>query len=184
VQCIADIRRALGDDSRQPRFVKTLPKLGYRFIGAVEPQWPAVPMTIETEEITSVEIEFTETDAIAPSFNQGGALQTQLRPPAGSPAKVARRRRVVWASAIGLSLLIALAGFVYPGKMFLQPAPSPNTSASCASTRITRSPITTWGKPTSRRASQKKRGLPTNNSCKPGRTPTPILLKSSLPEND
>ena len=28
VQCIVDIRKALGDDSRQPRFVKTLPKLG------------------------------------------------------------------------------------------------------------------------------------------------------------
>src|SRR5437868_7280750 len=39
VQCIADIRRALGDDWRQPRFVKTLPKSGYRFIGAVKPQW-------------------------------------------------------------------------------------------------------------------------------------------------
>ena len=36
VQCIRDIRRALGDDSHQPRFIKTVPKAGYRFIGAVE----------------------------------------------------------------------------------------------------------------------------------------------------
>jgi tetratricopeptide (TPR) repeat protein/DNA-binding winged helix-turn-helix (wHTH) protein len=37
VQCVMDIRRALGDDSRRPRFIKTVPKLGYRFIGEVEP---------------------------------------------------------------------------------------------------------------------------------------------------
>jgi DNA-binding winged helix-turn-helix (wHTH) protein/TolB-like protein len=35
-QCIVEIRKALGDDSRQPRFVKTIPKFGYRFIAPVE----------------------------------------------------------------------------------------------------------------------------------------------------
>lgn len=35
VQCIAEIRRALGDDPREPRFIRTLPKTGYRFVGAV-----------------------------------------------------------------------------------------------------------------------------------------------------
>src|SRR5437764_4574891 len=37
VQCVMDIRRALGDDSRRPRFIKTVPRLGYRFIGEFEP---------------------------------------------------------------------------------------------------------------------------------------------------
>src|SRR5436190_22322127 len=35
-QCLAEIRRTLGDDSRNPRFIKTVPRAGYRFIGAVE----------------------------------------------------------------------------------------------------------------------------------------------------
>ena len=35
-QCLAEIRRVLGDNSRQPRFIKTIPRAGYRFIGAVE----------------------------------------------------------------------------------------------------------------------------------------------------
>ncbi len=34
VQCITEIRKALGDDSRQPRFVRTIPRVGYRFIAA------------------------------------------------------------------------------------------------------------------------------------------------------
>lgn len=36
VQCIADLRKALGDDARQPRLIKTFPKVGYRFIGHAE----------------------------------------------------------------------------------------------------------------------------------------------------
>lgn len=36
VQCIVDIRKALGDDSHHPRFIKTIPKGGYRFITPVE----------------------------------------------------------------------------------------------------------------------------------------------------
>jgi tetratricopeptide (TPR) repeat protein/DNA-binding winged helix-turn-helix (wHTH) protein len=36
VQCIAEIRRGLDDDPRNPRFIKTFPKIGYRFIMPVE----------------------------------------------------------------------------------------------------------------------------------------------------
>lgn len=42
VQCIAEIRKALGDDPRQARFVKTIPKVGYRFISPVEEEAAAV----------------------------------------------------------------------------------------------------------------------------------------------
>ncbi|HEX6190638.1 MAG TPA: winged helix-turn-helix domain-containing protein, partial [Pyrinomonadaceae bacterium] len=35
-QCLAEIRKVLGDDSRNPRFIKTVPRAGYRFIGKVE----------------------------------------------------------------------------------------------------------------------------------------------------
>jgi len=36
-QCIRTLRRQLGDDAAQPRFIATVPKHGYRFIAAVEP---------------------------------------------------------------------------------------------------------------------------------------------------
>lgn len=35
-QCLAEIRKVLGDDSRNPRFIKTVPRAGYRLIGIVE----------------------------------------------------------------------------------------------------------------------------------------------------
>ena len=38
---IKKVRLALGDDNKKPRFVETLPKRGYRFIGHLEQQAPA-----------------------------------------------------------------------------------------------------------------------------------------------
>ncbi|MGA2737257.1 MAG: tetratricopeptide repeat protein [Bryobacteraceae bacterium] len=35
VQCIKEIRRALGDDPHEPRFIRTIHKIGYRFIADV-----------------------------------------------------------------------------------------------------------------------------------------------------
>ena len=42
VQCIKEIRRSLGDETRRPRYVKTVPKVGYRFIGNLEEIPPPV----------------------------------------------------------------------------------------------------------------------------------------------
>lgn len=51
---IAKIRTALGDDADNPRFVETLPRRGYRFIGAVsEPGSPArLPVTLRVRRQT------------------------------------------------------------------------------------------------------------------------------------
>lgn len=35
-QCIRTLRRTLGDEAGDPRFIATVPKFGYRFVGAVE----------------------------------------------------------------------------------------------------------------------------------------------------
>ena len=35
VQSIVEIRKALGDDPQAPQFIKTIPKVGYRFVGPV-----------------------------------------------------------------------------------------------------------------------------------------------------
>ncbi len=36
VQCVAEIRSALNEDTHEPRYIKTIPKLGYRWIAKVE----------------------------------------------------------------------------------------------------------------------------------------------------
>jgi TolB-like protein len=41
VTCIQEIRKALRDDARQPRYIETLHRRGYRFIGKMAPDRPA-----------------------------------------------------------------------------------------------------------------------------------------------
>lgn len=42
-QCIRTLRKELGDDASRPRFIETVPKHGYRFIGPVQRMRDAVP---------------------------------------------------------------------------------------------------------------------------------------------
>jgi tetratricopeptide (TPR) repeat protein/DNA-binding winged helix-turn-helix (wHTH) protein len=57
VQCVKKIRRAIGDDWRSPRFVETVPKVGYHFIGQLEEGGAATGVSIATEETASIKIE-------------------------------------------------------------------------------------------------------------------------------
>ena len=40
LQCVAELRKALGDDARQPRFIKAISKSGYQWVAEVEPAKP------------------------------------------------------------------------------------------------------------------------------------------------
>jgi tetratricopeptide (TPR) repeat protein/DNA-binding winged helix-turn-helix (wHTH) protein len=62
VQLIKEVRRGIGDDPRRPRFIKTVPKAGYRFIGPVEEVIAGGPAIVETREITTVELDYEEED--------------------------------------------------------------------------------------------------------------------------
>src|SRR5713101_6311981 len=55
-QSIADLRRVFGDDSRNPRILRTIPKLGFRFIGEVEEIGAGSGVLLEVEEATAVQI--------------------------------------------------------------------------------------------------------------------------------
>ena len=50
VQCIVDIRKALGDSSKEPRFIRTVPKLGYGYIGPTPDASVIGPSAIEPSE--------------------------------------------------------------------------------------------------------------------------------------
>ena len=47
VTCIQELRKALGDDARRPRYIETLHRRGYRFIGKLAPAAP--PAAIDGE---------------------------------------------------------------------------------------------------------------------------------------
>ncbi len=60
VQLIKEIRQSLGDDARQPRFIKTVPRGGYRFIATVEEIDLDMGAAFDLERQESVEIEYEE----------------------------------------------------------------------------------------------------------------------------
>ena len=54
--CVRQIRTALGDEAGRPRFVQTLPRRGYRFLGPVEAlPSPAGPASADALEAIAVE---------------------------------------------------------------------------------------------------------------------------------
>lgn len=57
-QCISEIRAALGDDVQHPRYIRTIPRVGYRFIAEVsEASPPAREMYAEEFSGLSIELE-------------------------------------------------------------------------------------------------------------------------------
>jgi tetratricopeptide (TPR) repeat protein/DNA-binding winged helix-turn-helix (wHTH) protein len=106
VQCVKEIRRALSDDPHHPRFIKTVPKAGYRFISPVKEVFGGATAFVETEEITSVELEFEETSD-SPEF---AALLSKTLPVA-APKHWADSRIVI---ALILLATLALSFYLIP----------------------------------------------------------------------
>jgi hypothetical protein len=51
---LAAIIVALGDSAENPRYIETLPKRGYRFIGKIKPDAPVVIPTLESKETAAL----------------------------------------------------------------------------------------------------------------------------------
>ncbi|HKZ02976.1 MAG TPA: tetratricopeptide repeat protein [Pyrinomonadaceae bacterium] len=102
VQCIVEIRKALGDDSRHPQFIKTVPKTGYRFIAPVEELGLRERTTVETEEVTSVQVE--EEEEI--TFDEAATKSRFL-------SRAATLSRVAFTTALILVLVTALGLYFY-----------------------------------------------------------------------
>ena len=49
VNCVQEIRKALGDDARDPKFIRTMPKTGYWFVAPLEEPWEAPALPPKTE---------------------------------------------------------------------------------------------------------------------------------------
>jgi DNA-binding winged helix-turn-helix (wHTH) protein/tetratricopeptide (TPR) repeat protein len=84
VQCVVEIRKALGDEPRRPRFILTVPKSGYRLIAPV----------VRTAR---------ETPAKAPDDEETPAPAADFAPPA-------RRRGVPWVWTGAAAALLIVSG--------------------------------------------------------------------------
>ncbi len=52
VTCIQELRKALGDDSKQPLYIETRHRLGYRFAAPVETPAPVAPRCVAARAIS------------------------------------------------------------------------------------------------------------------------------------
>jgi len=112
-QAVASLRRVLGDDSRQPIYIATVPRLGYRMVATVSP-W--------TGEFVAQPLDSQPSDTEHPS------LPTTDRPTPARP----RRPGITWAA--GAALCVALVvSFLFLGKVA-------NTNKHAASSAIAPEP--------------------------------------------
>ena len=51
-QAVASLRRALGDDPRQPTYIETVPRLGYRMVATVSP-WTSASVALTGASVGS-----------------------------------------------------------------------------------------------------------------------------------
>lgn len=104
---IADLRQALGDDARQPRYLETIPKLGYRLIAPVEWLEEATAPPATTSERTLAD---TRDVAAEPAT----AVTAVSAPATGAS-------RLAWWIA-GATLALALAAGLYQWQTSRVPA--------------------------------------------------------------
>lgn len=115
-KCVTDIRKALGDDARQQRFLKTVSKSGYRFVGLVEEVSLLQAMSVVETEVTTFEVEIED---VAETALTSSSLSNQLQnaSPAGLVGAGPSVRRRAMIPAIALGVLIIIGG-VYAGYRF------------------------------------------------------------------
>ena len=108
--CIEEIRHAIGDDPHHPKFIQTVPSVGYRFIADVRdlPEGSPEEEVVEEEEYTTVKVRFRddeETD-VGPG-DHFRELSARLSSPGRS------KLTAIWIAASGILLLLAIALIYY-----------------------------------------------------------------------
>jgi transcriptional activator of cad operon len=91
-QAVASLRRSLGDDPKRPRYIATVPRLGYR-------------MVAEVSECPLDDSRATQAAALAESAHEHGGAQATSSSP--------RRRRPALFAAAGLAALIVMAAIYF-----------------------------------------------------------------------
>ena len=110
---IATLRRLLNDDTREPRYIATVPTVGYRFLCAVEVREDGAGASVQTdfaERLTGADLQLRSPQT--PAASNGPTLLESAGPPA--QIRVSRSRGSVYGLALA-ALVVAIALVVVVG---------------------------------------------------------------------
>jgi tetratricopeptide (TPR) repeat protein/DNA-binding winged helix-turn-helix (wHTH) protein len=152
VQCIKDIRRTLEDNPHRPRFIRTIPKVGYRFIGEVhfEQTTPSLPLNKEEQNGSDpgVALNKEEENVKAPGLTFRPVEESAGV--AGVPAeRLSAFLRTAVRPILGLLLVLGISFVVYkivsrPEQSGLTPAPNQKVIAVMYFTNQSGDPELDW----------------------------------------
>jgi TolB-like protein/DNA-binding winged helix-turn-helix (wHTH) protein/Tfp pilus assembly protein PilF len=120
--CIKQIRVALGDDAKNPRYIETLPRRGYRFLGRPEVEGEGKPKAAPSSAV----VEFTNGSGrppVADGEQATAAPSVLVEGPAG-PSPSSRHGTLLVALAVVALAAAALAGWLGWRKQTAVPAPA------------------------------------------------------------
>jgi TolB-like protein/cytochrome c-type biogenesis protein CcmH/NrfG len=108
---VRKLRVALGEDANSPRYIETIPRKGYRFIGTLEtfaePAAPQAPAPLGTAEPAATE-PAQVTEAVRPA--EPPDTPAAAAAPVRTDGPAWHRRALWWVVALGLVVALALAG--------------------------------------------------------------------------
>jgi DNA-binding winged helix-turn-helix (wHTH) protein len=116
-QCIKDVRKQLGDDAAHPRYIETVPRYGYRFIGPVE----ALDPEAAPPGRSVVALPAPAGGTVPPT---GPPHSADVDPPAGSAQPLSLQAAALWGSAgaLGGGFAGMLGGLLYGSALAYTPA--------------------------------------------------------------
>ena len=122
-QCIKDIRKQLGDDAGNPRYIETVPRYGYRFIGPVEAVRPEADSAVGSIVVSP------------PGGESALRVGAEEQPDSAATRRSERlplQAAALWAGAgaLGGSFAGVLGGLLYGSALAYSPAASGLGTAS------------------------------------------------------
>ncbi|HVN92569.1 MAG TPA: winged helix-turn-helix domain-containing protein [Terracidiphilus sp.] len=109
-QCVKEVRSALADDAQTPRFLKTIPRIGFEFAAEVEAYGEAESGDTIQEEVRTLHIITTEEDGDAISREPTPAQVLAGPAIAGAPALGGTRRGTLGGVYWAIALVAVLVG--------------------------------------------------------------------------
>jgi TolB-like protein/DNA-binding winged helix-turn-helix (wHTH) protein len=98
-QAVASLRRSLGDDPKQPIYIATVPRLGYRMVAAVDESWPDNGGVLAVSALP-----------VSAQVVDGAPTVADIKESAASIHPVVRkRRRILWVAGGVSALVLVLA---------------------------------------------------------------------------